>query len=112
MTLSFILLAHWVGDFALQSSDMALGKSHSLKWLLIHVAVYTGVLVVFSLFLLPFDAALLFVGVNALLHALTDFFTSKWAAKYQDVPRKFFPIIGLDQLIHTLTLYWSLHYLS
>lgn len=111
MTYSLFLVAHWVGDFGLQTSKMALGKPHSLRWLSIHAATYTGVILAFSLFLVPWDDLLLFVGANGALHWITDFFTSKWADKYKKVPRKFYPIIGIDQLIHTLTLYWTLEYL-
>jgi len=112
MTFSLLLLSHWIGDFGLQTSQMALGKCHSLKWLFIHVGTYTAVLLVFSLFLIPLEQVPLFVGANCLLHLITDFFTSKWANKHRKEPRKFYPIIGLDQLIHTLTLYWTLELLD
>ena len=111
MTFSLLLLSHWLGDFAFQSSDMALGKCHSMKWLLYHVGTYTAILLVFCLFLLPLSDVAIYVGANAVLHLITDYFTSRWAQKHRKVPRKFFPIIGLDQLIHTLTLYWTLEYL-
>jgi len=112
MTFSLFLLAHWIGDFGLQTSKMALGKCVSLKWLVIHVGTYTGVILLFSLFLMPLDDVFRFVSLNCLLHLITDFFTSKWANKNRKEPRKFYPIIGLDQLIHTLTLYWTLDLLN
>ena len=112
MTFSLLLLAHWFGDFGFQTSKMALGKCYDLKWLLLHVATYTGILLVFCLFVMPIEDVLRFVGVNCLLHLITDFFTSKWANKHRKEPRKFFPIIGLDQLIHTLTLYWTLELMN
>ncbi|MEM6361742.1 MAG: DUF3307 domain-containing protein [Bacteroidota bacterium] len=108
MTFSLLLLAHWIGDFGLQTSNMALNKSKSLKWLLLHVLTYTGVLLAFSAFLISLEDLIFFVAVNGLLHGITDFFTSKLADRYKDIPRRFFPILGLDQLLHTLTLYWTL----
>ena len=107
MTFSLFLLAHWIGDFGLQTSKMALGKCDSLKWLAYHVATYTGVLLVFSLFLMPLEDVLRFVSVNCLLHFITDFFTSKLAAKFHKNPRVFYPILGFDQLVHSSCLYWT-----
>ena len=107
-----MLLSHWLGDFAFQTSDMALGKCHSMKWLLYHVGTYSAILLAFSVFLLPTEHVPVFVGANAVLHLITDYFTSRWAQKHRKEPRKFFPILGLDQLIHTLTLYWTLEGLS
>ncbi|MEM1408188.1 MAG: DUF3307 domain-containing protein [Bacteroidota bacterium] len=108
MIFSLLLLAHWIGDFCLQTSNMALYKSKSLKWLLFHVLTYTGVLLAFSTFLISLEDLAVFVGINGLLHGVTDFFTSKLAHRYKDIPRRFFPILGFDQLLHTLTLYWTL----
>ena len=105
MIFSLILLAHWTGDYAFQSSKMALGKSQHLKWLGIHVLAYTSTLFAFSVFIFSFKTAVLYTLINGALHGITDFFTSKLAAKYNETPRIFFPILGMDQLIHTVTLY-------
>ncbi len=105
MIFSLILLAHWAGDFLFQSSKMALGKSQHLRWLGIHVLTYTATLLVFNVFLFSIKTALVYTLINGVLHGVTDFFTSKLAAKYSEKPRVFFPILGMDQLIHTITLY-------
>ncbi|WP_109438608.1 MULTISPECIES: DUF3307 domain-containing protein [Aquimarina] len=105
MIFTWILLAHWVGDFLLQTSKMALGKSQNFKWLFIHVITYTAVLLVCGLLLFPIETAITYVLLNCILHGVTDFFTSKLAAKYQEKPRIFFPILGFDQFIHIVTLY-------
>ncbi|UTW63125.1 DUF3307 domain-containing protein [bacterium SCSIO 12741] len=112
MTFSMLLVAHWAGDFLFQSSNMALKKSYSLKWLCLHVATYSTTLLLFSLLLLPFKQAIFFALVNGALHLITDFFTSKLVHKYRDEPRKFYPIIGFDQMIHMQCLFWTLHYLD
>ena len=39
--LFFMLLGHYLGDFALQSDHMAEGKPHSLHILTVHVLTYT-----------------------------------------------------------------------
>lgn len=105
MIFAIILIAHWVGDYLFQSTRMAVEKSSSFKWLTTHVATYTGVILAFSIFLFPWKTAILYVGINGLLHFITDFFTSKLAAKHQDNARIFYPILGFDQLVHGLCLY-------
>ncbi|WP_109830556.1 DUF3307 domain-containing protein [Reichenbachiella versicolor] len=108
MTFSIILLAHWMGDFGFQTSKMALRKSKSKKWLLYHVSTYTGVIAVTSLILFPPEDAFYYILTNGFLHLATDFVTSKLASRYRDSPRMYYPIIGFDQMIHTLSLYWTL----
>ncbi|MFD2562149.1 DUF3307 domain-containing protein [Aquimarina rubra] len=105
MVFSLILIAHWIGDFALQSSKMALRKSEGIKWLSIHVTVYMIVLGIFSVFLFSLKTAIVYVLINTFLHGLTDFFTSKLTSSYRENPRIFFPLLGLDQMIHGITLY-------
>ncbi|WP_431127390.1 DUF3307 domain-containing protein [Flagellimonas flava] len=105
MTFALILVAHWLGDYLFQTSNMAVKKSSSLKWLTAHVLTYSLVLGVFAIFLFPLESALIYVALNALLHFVTDFFTSKLASKYQDNPRVFYPVLGFDQMVHGLCLY-------
>ncbi|WP_299242145.1 DUF3307 domain-containing protein [uncultured Aquimarina sp.] len=105
MIFSWILIAHWIGDFAFQTSKMALGKSEEIKWLFVHVIVYTITLATFSLFLFSIKTTIAYVLINSFLHGFTDFFTSKLTSRYRENPRIFFPLLGLDQLIHTITLY-------
>jgi len=39
-TILIIFIVHFLADFVFQTSQMATGKSKSLKWLSIHVGVY------------------------------------------------------------------------
>lgn len=105
MAFSLILVAHWFGDYLFQTSSMAVKKSSSLAWLAAHVSTYSLVLGIFAIFLFPLELTLIYVALNALLHFITDFFTSKLASKYQDKPRIFYPVLGFDQMIHGLCLY-------
>ncbi len=108
MIFSLIIIAHWFGDFAFQTSNMAVNKSRSFKWLFLHTGTYTVTLLLFCLFLMPMEELFPYVVLNGLLHGTTDLFTSRLAAKYREEPRRFYPIIGFDQMVHTLTLYWTL----
>ncbi|MEM9326987.1 MAG: DUF3307 domain-containing protein [Bacteroidota bacterium] len=112
MILSIIFVAHWVGDFLLQTTPMAVYKSWSLKWLTIHVIVYTAVVTVFGLFV--FDLALLwkYALLNGGIHWVVDFFTSKVVSRYKEKPRLFFVFIGFDQLLHILSLLWTYYLYS
>ena len=111
-TLLFLMLAHWVGDFVLQSDAIAKGKSKSLDVLFTHVLIYTGVMFWSACIVMPIQTAGRWVVVNAVLHFVTDFLTSKASARLfakGDVHNGFV-VIGFDQFLHLvcLTLTWAL----
>lgn len=114
-----LLVAHFVGDFILQTNEMALRKSKDLEYLLLHCGAY----------ILPFVLwGPLFVAITFATHLATDFCTSRITSKLWFVnlaPRSetnknlkwpyfaqvnqgkrhwFFAMIGFDQLIHFTTL--------
>lgn len=110
-----LLITHWVGDFALQSQNMSQNKSHSNKWLTLHVFIYTTVLLASSVFYWnhQFLNVLLFVGINGIVHWGVDWFTSRWTSHLWRNQRvhDFFAVIGLDQLTHYLTLFITYKYI-
>lgn len=115
-----LLVAHFVGDFLLQSDWMALNKSKNSSALTFHVLVY-------SLCFLPFWGWKFWL-LTFYSHWITDYFTSKvttklwfidlaepymkgygidhyrWATIRQGRRHWFFTMIGFDQLIHAMTL--------
>lgn len=99
-----MLFAHWVGDYALQTNQMASLKAFSLKWLSIHVLVYIIPITITAFVVFPTDVAWKFVAVNAMLHWLTDLVTGRLAHKHRDNPRMYYPIIGFDQFVHAACL--------
>ena len=105
-------MAHWVGDFALQGNTIADLKAKSIPWLFLHVALYTIALLAFSLFLFHWSDAVLFSGLNGAFHLVTDFITSRFANKYKSNLRIFYLIVGFDQLIHSVTLVFTLYLYS
>jgi len=103
MNFIWVIIAHFVGDFVLQTDKMAINKSTSNKWLLIHLGVYTSVLLIFGL---------KFALVNGILHLVTDYITSR-ATSYlwkKGDRHNFFVVIGLDQTIHMISLYLTTLY--
>ena len=107
-TFIIILICHWVGDYLLQFNAIANQKSEHLGWLALHVLIYTSVLFVGVLFIFHLQEAMYYCAVNAAFHFVTDFVTGKFSSKYKSNPRIFYPIIGFDQFIHTVTLLLTL----
>lgn len=105
---------HFLGDFIMQSSYMAINKSKSNKVLLLHVTIYG----------LPFTLAGVLLGIpwfgpiNAVLHFMTDWVTSRITSQLYANPDKhwFFVVIGADQAIHFTclfcTYYWMMSWNS
>jgi hypothetical protein len=110
--LIWLLFAHWVADFVLQSDKMALNKSKSNRALSLHVAVYTfammGAAIPLGIILgLPYWTPMLSVWllINAAAHFVTDYITSRITSRlYENHRHYFYVMIGFDQLIHYFTL--------
>lgn len=102
-----ILFAHWISDFVLQSTWMAKNKSIDNNALLSHVAVYTFGMFLAALWLMPLADAIAFSIITFGTHFLVDHVTSRITRRLwekQDV-HNFFVVIGLDQMIHYITLF-------
>lgn len=93
-----VVWCHWFADFILQSDRIAINKSSSNKILLWHVALY-GFCFLW--------AGVAFAVVNALLHFVTDWCTSRATKKLWISEQRhwFFVVIGLDQAIHMSCLF-------
>jgi len=105
-----IFVVHFLADFVFQTSQMATGKSKSLKWLSIHVGVY-GLVSLLSMYLVGNSVNSYYLGFswwlgNVALHFITDFLTSKVTSRFWESKnmRLFFVMIGFDQLIHNVCL--------
>lgn len=103
---SAILTAHFIGDFILQSRDMAANKGKSFKTLLKHCLLYIGPIFGVSAIYLSFPSAMMYACINFLLHFLVDAISSQLTerALKRFGYYHFFAVIGLDQLIHSIIL--------
>lgn len=119
ISLMLILGAHFLSDFVCQTHEMSIKKSKSLLWLSYHVLVYTSVTTLcWSLFFgykmndLITTIPMIFIA-TFISHWITDYFTSKWTSRLwaEEKVHDFFVVIGLDQLIHAITLIITFNYL-
>lgn len=97
---NWILFSHFIADFVCQTDKMAINKSHSMRWLLIHVLVYSSVLGIMTL------GPSAWVLLNGLLHLVIDTFSSRLTSFLWKRGERhwFFVVIGLDQFLHTAFL--------
>jgi hypothetical protein len=103
---------HWVGDFVCQFRWLADNKSKNFFALLLHGAIYTLVLALGTILIVPEstplyeDPWMIWLGVNCFLHILIDFFSSRTTAKLQADGKTyaFFTVIGLDQFLHIASI--------
>lgn len=93
----YLFIAHFIGDFFLQSDEMAINKSKSVWWLSLHTLVYSAVLILFGI---------KFAIINFILHFIIDFFSSKITSYLWKKEERhwFFTVIGLDQMLHSICL--------
>lgn len=110
--LILVPLFHWLGDFVMQSRQMAEKKSSDNYVLLNHVMAYMlfglGPIAVVALGLGVIGplGVVVFVLENILLHFTIDYVTSRYSAKYYQTGKikQFWTCVGFDQLLHQ----WSL----
>lgn len=134
-----LVVAHFIADFLLQSDWMALNKSKSFKALNTHVSAYSAVMMLWAVGHLNEEyvrtSVILFTLVTYVTHFVTDAITSRltsklWFIDFYPRPHKdnygayelfahvngkrhwFFVMIGLDQVIHYVTLALTLRFLS
>lgn len=107
LNLILVFTIHFIADFLCQTRTMATNKSKSLYWLTIHVLCYTTVTTLcWIYFNIDLKVILSIWLVTFSTHWLTDFTTSKFTTYFylKNNMFGFFSIIGLDQLIHAITL--------
>jgi len=103
-----LLLCHFIGDFVMQTDEVAKAKSTDNGVLAKHVLIY--MLPFVFLFLVTWNhhpgIVALFLVYNAGLHFITDYVSSRMTTKAWKEERRhdFFVIIGADQFVHAFCL--------
>lgn len=95
----WVLAAHFFADFACQPRYLGVNKSGNFFLLLAHVAIYAAVM---AILLVPAGISLTFVALNAILHVITDFVSSRLTTKFYKEDRfyAFWNTIAVDQFAH------------
>ena len=121
-------IAHFIADFLLQSRQMGKEKSEKFPVLIVHVGTQIIVMYIGLLFVLSGSVAATIAVLNGIVHGIIDWniwkgykwTVKKWLKnnpdhvdtinfkeigvwKYWD-DHVFYSTIGLDQLLHTLTI--------
>lgn len=100
---------HFIGDFLLQTNEMALNKSKSFKWLTLHALTYGLPFLVAMSLVYDLPIGIAFTIFNSAAHWVVDAITSRITARLWEKGERhwFFVVIGLDQAIHFTTLLLS-----
>lgn len=108
-----ILFIHYFADFICQTRWMAENKSKNVTALTSHVLVYSLVMFLALFGIFEIQSVCIFIGINAILHWMTDFLTSKATSYFWSKKEtfKFFATIGLDQYIHQVCLISTAYFL-
>lgn len=112
----YILIIHYLGDFALQTSDQALNKSSNNIYLLRHVAVYSFVWLLFSIVFVGYVGiwgVILFVSITFITHFCIDYVTSRIVKSFFEKKdyHNAFVVIGMDQILHYIQLWFTFNLL-
>lgn len=110
-----ILLIHYIADYLFQVEKWAQSKSHNVLALMKHIVTYMLVFGFLLFFCLPIsiNSLILFLLVNGFIHFWVDFTTSKITHSLYNTQNWFwfFKVLGIDQLIHFITLFITLKYI-
>jgi putative Mn2+ efflux pump MntP len=106
----FIIVIHFLADFALQTNEQANKKSTDLNYLAYHCLTYTliwllvGISLGFSLGQVWF-----FCVITFLAHFITDYATSRIGKPFWDKQdyHNGFVVIGIDQVLHYFQLFYT-----
>ena len=117
----FMIVVHWIGDFVLQTRQMADNKSKSNYYLSQHVFVYTVATIILWLIFMPllfnvecsFKTIFLAMLLIFATHWPTDYVTSRLTSRFYKIGnfKLFFTTIGFDQILHYLQVFAIYQYI-
>lgn len=104
-----LLLGHVLGDFYVQTREIAEKKRKSIKWVIIHCFFYLGTMLLISLPILSYEIALAVI-IAAILHLFIDILKFLYLRKVQNTRVLERNIFFIDQVFHLVCLigiaYW------
>jgi hypothetical protein len=106
----FILLIHFLGDFALQTSEQATNKSSSNYFLFMHVATYSAVWFIAMYGMTGiWQLSFCFAWATFGMHYITDYITSRLSKKFFEAKdyHNGFVVVGFDQVLHLMQLVFT-----
>jgi len=109
-----LLFIHILGDYVLQGKKLSSGKALNFLKLLLHVVIYTAVLIVLSPFALglTFMQGLIFSLINGGTHLIIDFISGKLKHHYSGKNDAiYYATIVTDFILHISILISSYIYL-
>lgn len=112
------LIIHYFADFIMQTNDEATNKSKNNYYLLSHTTTYSMIWVMIMTFVYilsehsmydAFALALCFGMITFVCHTITDFCTSRLSSFFfkKNDYHNGFVVIGADQILHYLQLYYT-----
>lgn len=107
-TVLYIILIHFLADFALQTHDQASKKSTSNVWLTYHVSTYSFVWLIAAYMLFEsIKLSISFAIITFLTHYLVDYFTSRIGKPFWEKNdyHNGFVVVGADQVVHYICLF-------
>ena len=104
----FVLVIHWLADFALQTHEQAINKSKSVIPLLQHIGMYSAVWMLVSTFLFDHPIKVIaFTFLTFACHFMTDYVTSRVGKPFWEKgdTHNGFTVVGFDQILHYIQLF-------
>lgn len=117
--LIIIFLLHFIGDFIFQPYWMKIKKSRQSSVMLLHILLYTSVLMVGLSIFYPNPVAISYAFINGIIHFIVDYASSRVISTssrelvVREGPEPLYervdmhvPILflGVDQLLHHISL--------
>lgn len=110
----YILIIHYLGDFALQTHNQAVNKSISNKFLTLHVIVYSlvwwvAMITVHQITQWGLIRCTTFAIITFIMHWITDYCTSRISKPFfaKGDYHNGFAMVGADQIFHYIQLYFT-----
>lgn len=126
LSLILIFVLHFIGDFLLQPYWMKIKKSRQAKVMFLHILLYFSVMVVGLSIFFKTPLAVLYGALNAIIHLVVDYASSRVISGssqdliIRDGPEPIYErvdmhipilLLGIDQLIHNISLIVTWYYL-